>query len=130
MHALIVEHGIDEDEVVALDAKIPIRAMLGVKVGGLRANTRSRSSSARRRSRSRMLRRAGRRSWPSVGSPWVARTGAARDPDDWPIAAAAPIFDCPIWTEDKDVLGAGIPTWTSDLAEIYLRDDEPESVTA
>jgi len=46
-----------------------------------------------------------------------------RDPDDWPIAAAALILDCPIWTEDKDFFGAGIPTWTSDLVEIYLRDD-------
>ncbi|MFT4051877.1 MAG: PIN domain-containing protein [Microbacterium sp.] len=46
-----------------------------------------------------------------------------RDPDDWPIAAAALILDCPIWTEDKDFFGAGIPTWTSDLVEICLRDD-------
>ncbi|MGB4777359.1 PIN domain-containing protein [Microbacterium sp.] len=34
-----------------------------------------------------------------------------RDPDDWPIAAAALILDCPIWTEDRDFFSAGIPTW-------------------
>ena len=27
-----------------------------------------------------------------------------RDPDDWPIVAAALALDCPIWTEDKDFL--------------------------
>ena len=53
-----------------------------------------------------------------------------RDPDDWPIAAAALVLDCPIWTEDKDFFGAGIPTWTSDLVEIYLRGDrQPDTVT-
>ena len=28
---------------------------------------------------------------------------------------------CPIWTEDRDFFGMGIPTWTSDLVEVYLR---------
>lgn len=53
-----------------------------------------------------------------------------RDPDDWPIVAAALILDCPIWTEDKDFFGAGIPTWSSELVEIYLRGDgQPDNVT-
>ncbi|WP_159500717.1 PIN domain-containing protein [Microbacterium sp. 18062] len=47
-----------------------------------------------------------------------------RDPDDWPIVAAALALDCPIWTEDKDFFGAGVATWTSELVEIYLRGDE------
>ncbi|WP_424436028.1 PIN domain-containing protein [Microbacterium sp.] len=35
-----------------------------------------------------------------------------------------------IWSEDKDFFGAGIPTWTSDLVEIYLRDDRQTDATA
>jgi predicted nucleic acid-binding protein len=31
-----------------------------------------------------------------------------RDPDDWPVIACA----LPIWTEDRDFFGAGVPTWT------------------
>lgn len=46
-----------------------------------------------------------------------------RDPDDWPIVAAALALECPIWTEDRDFFGAGVATWTSDLVEIYLRGD-------
>lgn len=52
----------------------------------------------------------------------LARIGR-RDADDWPIVAAALALDCPIWTEDKDFFGAGIATWTSDLVEIYLSGD-------
>lgn len=43
-----------------------------------------------------------------------------RDPDDWPMVAAALALDCPIWTEDRDFFGAGVATWTSELVEIYL----------
>jgi predicted nucleic acid-binding protein len=38
---------------------------------------------------------------------------AARDPDDWPILAAALSLNCPIWTEDTDFFGCGVATWTS-----------------
>ena len=31
-----------------------------------------------------------------------------RDPRDWPILA----LDHPIWTEDQDFFGTGVPTWT------------------
>ena len=31
------------------------------------------------------------------------------------------VLDCPIWTEDRDFFGMGIPTWTSDLVDVYLR---------
>lgn len=47
-----------------------------------------------------------------------------RDPDDWPILATAMALDCPVWTEDKDFFGAGVPTWTSDRVELYLRAKE------
>lgn len=43
-----------------------------------------------------------------------------RDPDDWPILALALVFECPIWTEDNDFFGAGVPTWTTDRVERYL----------
>lgn len=44
-----------------------------------------------------------------------------RDPDDWPILAAALALNCPIWTEDADFFGTGVATWTTDRGEIYLR---------
>lgn len=44
-----------------------------------------------------------------------------RDPDDWPILAAALALNCPIWTEDADFFGTGVATWTTDRVEIYLR---------
>src|SRR5215831_17446164 len=35
-----------------------------------------------------------------------------RDPDDWPVVAVALMLDLPIWTEDQDLFGSGVPTWT------------------
>ena len=46
---------------------------------------------------------------------------AARDPDDWPILAASLVLDSPIWTEDQDFFGTGVPTWTTEHVEIYLK---------
>jgi predicted nucleic acid-binding protein len=43
-----------------------------------------------------------------------------RDPDDWHVLAVAMLLDCPIWTEDNDFFGTGVPTWTTDRVEIYL----------
>lgn len=36
-----------------------------------------------------------------------------RDPEDWPILAAALALGCPIWTEDTDFFGCGVATWTT-----------------
>jgi len=36
-----------------------------------------------------------------------------RDPEDWPILASALAIGCPIWTEDTDFFGCGVPTWTT-----------------
>jgi predicted nucleic acid-binding protein len=47
---------------------------------------------------------------------------ASRDVNDWPAVAAALLLDCPVWTEDKDFLGAGIATWTTATVELYLGD--------
>lgn len=46
----------------------------------------------------------------------------SRDPDDWPVLAAALVIECPIWTEDQDFFGTGVPTWTTDRVKIYLDD--------
>lgn len=47
-----------------------------------------------------------------------------RDPRDWPVAALALLLRLPVWTEDQDFFGTGIPTWTTDRVEIYLRARE------
>ena len=47
-----------------------------------------------------------------------------RDPEDWPILAAALALACPIWTEDADFFGCGVATWTSANIEIFL-DQSP-----
>lgn len=44
-----------------------------------------------------------------------------RDEDDWPYLALALLFDCPLWTEDRDFFGCGIPLWTTDRVEIYWK---------
>lgn len=46
----------------------------------------------------------------------------ARDPEDWPILAAALALRCPIWTEDTDFSGCGVATWTSASIGSYLGD--------
>ena len=45
---------------------------------------------------------------------------AQRDEQDWPGLAAAMLMNCPIWTEDQDFFGSGVPTWTTATVEIYL----------
>ena len=45
---------------------------------------------------------------------------AARDPDDWPILAAALALDCPIWTGHADFFGCGVATWTSASIDSFL----------
>jgi len=45
---------------------------------------------------------------------------AARDADDWPVLAAAMTIGCPVWTEDTDFFGTGVPIWTSDRIALYF----------
>jgi predicted nucleic acid-binding protein len=47
-----------------------------------------------------------------------------RDPDDWPILASALAIGCPIWTEDTDFFGCGVPTWTTSRVAVFLRDPQ------
>lgn len=51
----------------------------------------------------------------------------SRDPDDWPVLAVAIVIECPIWTEDQDFFGAGVPTWTTDRVELYFGMSQPGS---
>jgi len=51
-----------------------------------------------------------------------ARDRIKRDPDDWPIIAVALLLGTPIWTEDQDFFGTGIPVWTTDRVDLYLRN--------
>src|SRR5438309_690965 len=44
-----------------------------------------------------------------------------RDPRDWPVVAVALMPGLPVWTEDQDFFGSGIPTCTTDRVELYLR---------
>jgi len=44
-----------------------------------------------------------------------------RDPDDWPVVAVALMLDIPVWTEDQDFFGCGIPTWTTDRVSLYFQ---------
>ncbi|WP_250286794.1 MULTISPECIES: PIN domain-containing protein [unclassified Frankia] len=43
-----------------------------------------------------------------------------RDADDWPVLATALVLDCPIWTEDQDFFGTGVPTWTTDRVGLFF----------
>ncbi len=45
---------------------------------------------------------------------------SARDPEDWPILAAALALSCPIWTEDTDFFGCGVATWTTASIDSFL----------
>lgn len=53
---------------------------------------------------------------------------AARDASDWPVLATALLLDCPIWTEDHDFFGTGVPTWTTATIEHYLGDSDIPSL--
>jgi predicted nucleic acid-binding protein len=49
-----------------------------------------------------------------------ARRRCARDPNDWHVVAAALMLDAAIWTADKDFLGAGVATWTTQTLDLWL----------
>jgi predicted nucleic acid-binding protein len=47
----------------------------------------------------------------------------SRDEDDWPVLALALSLHLPIWTEDQDLFGVGVATWTTDRIELYFEED-------
>lgn len=53
-----------------------------------------------------------------------ARARSARDVDDWPLVACALALDAAIWTHDGDLLGTGVPTWTTETLQGWLDRNE------
>jgi predicted nucleic acid-binding protein len=49
-----------------------------------------------------------------------ARARSVRDPDDWPLVACALVLDAAIWTNDDDLLGTGVATWTAATLQSWL----------
>ncbi len=49
-----------------------------------------------------------------------------RDARAWPVLATALVLCSPIWTEDKDFFGTGVPTWTSDRVALCLNAADRE----
>lgn len=43
-----------------------------------------------------------------------------RDLRDWPVVATALILNSPIWTEDQDFFGSGVPIWTTDRIHLFF----------
>jgi predicted nucleic acid-binding protein len=54
-----------------------------------------------------------------------ARSRSRRDPGDWPLVASALVLDAAAWTNDNDLLGTGVPTWTTDSLQAWL-DRRPD----
>lgn len=53
-----------------------------------------------------------------------ARARAVRDADDWPLVACAFALDAAVLTHDGDLLGTGVPTWTTETVQGCL-DRQP-----
>lgn len=45
----------------------------------------------------------------------------SRDPDDWPVLAAALALDCPVWTQDADFFGVGVTTWSTQHISSFFK---------
>lgn len=55
-----------------------------------------------------------------------ATARSVRDPNDWPLVACALALDAAVWTHDGDLLGTGVPTWTTETVQGWL-DRHPAS---
>lgn len=49
-----------------------------------------------------------------------ARARVVRDVSDWPLVACALALDAAVWTHDGDLLGTGVPTWTTETLQGWL----------
>jgi len=58
-----------------------------------------------------------------AASETIARARIPRDPNDWFTVALALILNAGIWTNDKDFLGCGLPTWTTETLISYLANE-------
>ncbi len=54
-----------------------------------------------------------------------ARSRALRDQSDWPLVAGALVLAAGVWTLDNDLLGTGVPTWTTDTVRTWLERNPP-----
>lgn len=95
---------------IVLDANILVRAILGSRVKRIVTNHAKRAEFF------------APEVYESLRAAALSRI-ESRDPDDWPILAAALMIECPIWTEDQDFFGTGVPTWTTDRVELHLSDN-------
>jgi predicted nucleic acid-binding protein len=55
-----------------------------------------------------------------------ARFRSLRDPKEWPLVACSLALGAGVWSNDKDFLGTGIPTWTTQTLQAWL-DRNPSS---
>lgn len=55
-----------------------------------------------------------------------ARARSVRDTEDWPLVACALALDASVWTHDGDLLGTGVPTWTTETVQGWL-DRHPQA---
>ena len=49
-----------------------------------------------------------------------ARSRSIREPRDWPLVACTLALDAAVWTNDNDLLGTGVPTWTTETLQAWL----------
>ena len=135
---------------LVLDANILVRAVLGIRVGDIlerhhrHANFLSPEScfAEAREHLPAILKKRGIK--PSLALETLARLSSLvqpfketsyltleetarsrmrpRDEDDWPVLALALSLNLPIWTEDQDLFGVGVATWTTDRVELYFKD--------
>jgi predicted nucleic acid-binding protein len=54
-----------------------------------------------------------------------ARSRSQRDQNDWPLVACALVLDAGVWTNDKDMFGTGVPTWTTQTLQAWLDRNPP-----
>lgn len=54
-----------------------------------------------------------------------ARSRVLRDPNDWPLVAGALALSAGVWTVDNDLLGTGVPTWTTESLQVWLERRPP-----
>lgn len=50
-----------------------------------------------------------------------------RDANDWHVVAAALALECAVWTSDRDFLGTGVATWTTQTLDAWLLEQAPIS---
>lgn len=49
-----------------------------------------------------------------------ARFRSLRDPNDWPLVACSIALGAAVWTDDNDLFGTGVATWTTQTLQAWL----------